>query len=62
MSIATDNTNDNTSAQRMANQMPSTPNRAGRMNTAAVSNTRVRTVEMIAETLPLFKAVKNEEA
>lgn len=60
--MATDKTNDSTSAQRMANQMPSTPNRAGKMNTAAASNTKVRTVEMTAETLPLFKAVKNEEA
>ena len=60
--MATDNANESTSAQMMANQMPSTPNRAGRMNTAAVSNTKVRTVEMRAETLPLFKAVKNEEA
>ena len=60
--MATDNASDSTSAQMMANQMPSTPNRAGRINTAAVSNTNVRTVEMIAETLPLFKAVKNDEA
>ena len=48
--MAKDNANDSTSAQMMANQMPSTPNRAGRMNTAAVSNTKVRTVAMIAET------------
>ena len=32
MSIATDNANDSTSAQMMANQIPSTPNRAGIMS------------------------------
>lgn len=45
--MTTDKANDSTSAQRMANQMPSTPNSAGKMNTAAVSNTKVRTVVMV---------------
>ena len=32
------------------------------MKTAEVSNTKALAVEMMAETTPLFRAVKNDEA
>ena len=43
-------------------QMPSAPKTRGRVNTAMIENTRERRNVISAETRPLFRAVKNEDA
>ena len=54
-------TEDRTSATMMANQMPSRPMIRGRISTAEIWKTRVLRNEIIAETPPLFSAVKKDE-
>ena len=50
------------SATVMAHQTPSKPKKRGKIKTAATSKTTVRRKEIAAETIPLFNAVKNEDA
>ena len=50
------------SAAIVANQMPSTPNSAGRIRTHADWKRSVRANEITAEMSPLFSAVKKLEA
>ena len=45
----------------IAHQMPIGPNIKGRTNTNKIWNTKVLLIEIVAETAPLFKAVKKEE-
>ena len=49
------------SATIIETHIPSTPMISGRMNTAAIWNTSVRQIAIIAEMIPLFKAVKNDD-
>ena len=55
-------TNDNISANNIANQMPFMPNINGNKNIIATWNTKVLKKDIKAEIKPLFKAVKNDEA
>ena len=57
-----DNTIANVSATSTAHHMTSMPNRNGNSNTQPLSSTNVRVNEIVADTGPLFKAVKNSEA
>ena len=50
------------SATPTAHQMPSIPNIAGNKRSMAIWNIRVRKNEIAADTTPLLKAVKKEEA
>ena len=50
-----------TSAAAMENQMPSTPSKAGKTIITMIWNTNVLKKEIIADTSPLFRAVKKEE-
>lgn len=45
----------------MAAQMPSMPQKIGKISTAATWNTTVLRKEIVADTIPLLRAVKNEE-
>lgn len=49
------------SATMMELQIPVSPKISGRSKTAPISKTRVLVKEMIAESSPLLRAVKNEE-
>ncbi len=49
------------SARTMDTQIPSLPINNGRIKTAATWNTSVRRNDMIADTGPLFRAVKKDE-
>lgn len=53
--------NDNTSAKVTASQIPSIPKIIGSIYIIAIWNTSVLINEIIAETTPLFSAVKNDE-
>ena len=50
------------SAAVTASQIPSIPKRSGSRQTAAIWNTSVRKKEIAADTAPLLRAVKKEEA
>ena len=50
------------SAPITAPQSPSNPNNIGRIQTQTIGNINERKKDKIADTAPLFKAVKNEEA
>ena len=49
------------SAKGAADQIPSDCNINGKIQIAASSNTRERTIEIIAEIMPLFRPVKKPE-
>ena len=51
----------NSSAVAVASQMPFVWNKRGKVRMATVWNRKVRRKEMVAETMPLFKAVKKAE-
>lgn len=50
-----------TSAITIDAQIPSTSQKIGNISTARISKTSVRTKEIMAEVIPSFNAVKNDE-
>ena len=49
------------SATNTADQIPSMPKKTGKSRMQMTSNTSVRRKDIVAETLPLFSAVKKED-